>query len=106
MTLGVEAKELTDQEKQKQKWFHIATVGDAITTLAGAGCTWVKEVNPILEGANPISIVGFFLARNIAHELITKDVIPDSWRSAWQNTWIGAQTVVVLSNVSLLISRC
>ena len=106
LTLSTEAKELTDQEKQKQTLFHIVTVGDAITTIAGASCVMVKEVNPILNGASPVGIVGFFLARNVAHEWITKELIPDSWRSVWQNTWIGAQSIVVLNNLVLLSQRC
>ena len=105
-TLTVQAKELTEQEKNKQKWFHIATVGDAITTIAGAGCVMVKEVNPILQGASPVGIVGFFVVRNITHEWITKNIISDKWRSTWQNTWIGAQTLVVMNNLVLLSQRC
>ena len=105
-TLTAQAKELTEQEQNKQKWFHIATVGDAITTIVGASCTAVKEVNPILQGANPAGIVGFFVVRNITQEYITKELIPDKWRATWQNTWLGAQTVIVASNVALLIERC
>ena len=106
LTLSTEAKELTDQEKQKQQWFHWVTLGDVVTTIAGASCVMVKEVNPILNGASPWGVVGFFVARNVAHEYITKDVIPDSWRATWQNTWIGAQTLVVVNNLVLLSQRC
>lgn len=105
-TLNTHAGELTEQEQKKQKWFHIATVGDALTTIAGASCTAVKEVNPILQGANPVGTVGFFVARNIAQELITKHIITDEWRNTWQNTWLGAQSIIVISNVALLIERC
>ena len=105
-TLTAQASELTEQEQNKQKWFHIATVGDAITTIVGASCTAVKEVNPILQGANPAGVIGFFVARNIAQEYITKHIITDEWRNTWQNTWLGAQTLIVASNVALLIERC
>ena len=105
-TLTAQAKELTEQEQNKQKWFHMATVGDAITTIVGASCTAVREVNPILQGANPAGIVGFFVARNIAQEYITKELIPDEWRATWQNTWLGVQSAVVISNVALLAKRC
>jgi len=105
-TMTVQAKELTDEEKNKQKWFHIATVGDAITTIAGASCTAVKEINPILQGANPAGVIGFFVARNIAQQYVTKELIPDQWRNTWQNTWLGVQSAVVISNVALLIKRC
>ena len=106
LTLNTEAKELTDQEKQKQQWFHIVTLGDVATTIAGASCVMVKEVNPILNGAQPVGIIGFFVARNIAHEWITKNIISDKWRATWQNTWIGAQSIVVLNNLVLLSQRC
>ena len=106
LTLNTEAQELPDQEKTKQKWFHIATVGDAVTTIAGAGCTMVKELNPILNGASPVGVIGFFVARNIAHTYITKELIPDKWRATWQNGWIGAQTLVVMNNLVLLGQRC
>lgn len=105
-TLTAQAKELTEQEQNKQKWFHIATVGDAITTIAGASCTAVKEINPILQGASPAGVIGFFVARNIAQEYITKELISDQWRATWQNTWLGVQGAVVISNVALLIKRC
>ena len=100
------AGELSDKQQQKQKWFHIATVGDAVTTVIGAGCTAVKEVNPILNGASPAGIVGFFVARNIAQEYITVELIPDKWRDSWQNTWLGAQTLVVINNVALISKYC
>ena len=100
------ASELTEQQQKKQKWFHIATVGDAVTTIVGAGCTAVKEVNPILNGANPAGIIGFFVARNIAQEYITKELIPDKWRATWQNTWLGAQTLVVINNVAVISKYC
>jgi len=81
-------------------------VSDAVTTIVGAGCTAVKEVNPILNGANPAGIIGFFVARNIAQEYITKELIPDKWRATWQNTWLGAQTLVVINNVAVISKYC
>ena len=105
-TLTAQAKELNEQEKNKQKWFHIATVGDAVTTIIGTGCTAVKEINPILQGANPAGVIGFFVVRNMAQEYVTKNIITDKWRAAWQNTWLGAQSIVVISNVALLVKRC
>jgi len=106
ITITAQAKELTVKEQNKQQWFHLATVGDAVTTIVGASCVAIKEVNPILQGASPVGIIGFFLARNIAHEYITKDVIPDQWRSAWQNSSIGAQTLVVINNVMVIAEHC
>ena len=103
---NTQAKELTVKEQNKQQWFHLATLGDVVTTIAGASCVTIKEVNPILNGASPVGIVGFFVARNIAHEYITKELIPDKWRSAWQNTWIGAQTAVVINNAVLIAKLC
>ena len=103
---SVSAKELTEQQKHKQKWFHWATVGDAVTTIIGTSCTAVKEINPILQGANPAGVIGFFVARNIAQQYVTKELIPDQWRNTWQNTWLGVQSAVVISNVALLIKRC
>jgi len=102
----VQAGELTDKQLNKQKWFHIATVADAVTTIIGGTCVTVKEINPILKGADPTTVIGFFLARNIAQEYITKDVIPQEWRDTWQNTWIGAQSIVVVNNTRLLLKHC
>ena len=106
ITATAQATELTEKQQQKQKWFHIATVGDAVTTIIGAGCVTVKEINPILNGANPGAVVGFFVARNIAQEYITKNIIKEEWRDSWQNTWLGAQSLIVASNVAVLMKHC
>ena len=101
-----QAGELTDREQHKQKWFHIATVADAVTTIVGGTCVAVKEINPILKGADPTTVIGFFVARNIAQQYITAELIPEHWRNTWQNTWIGAQSIVVINNTRLLLKHC
>ena len=105
-TTIAQAGELTEKQQQKQKWFHMATVGDAVTTIIGAGCTAVKEVNPILNGASPAGVVGFFVVRNVAQEYITKNIIKEEWRDSWQNTWLGAQSLIVASNIAVLMKHC
>ena len=105
-TTIAQAGELTEKQRQKQKWFHMATVGDAVTTIVGAGCVAVKEVNPILNGANPAGVVGFFVVRNVAQEYITKNIVKEEWRDSWQNTWLGAQSLIVASNVAVLMKHC
>jgi hypothetical protein len=104
-TTIAQAEELNQQHQTKQGIFHGVTVGDAVTTIIGAGCVAVKEVNPILQGASPVGIVGFFVARNVIHQKITES-IPEHWRDAWLNTSIGAQSLVVLNNVAVLAKYC
>jgi len=107
MTSVAVAKEpFTPDDERRQQWFDIATVGDAVTTIVGAGCVTVKEVNPILQGASPVGIVGFFVVRNVAHRWITENWVSSEWRATWQNTWIGAQTLVVANNVAVLMKYC
>ncbi len=96
---------LSTQHETKQGIFHGVTVGDAVTTIIGAGCVAVKEVNPLLQGASPAGIVGFFVIRNVLHQRITES-IPAEWRTAWLNTSIGAQSLVVLNNVAVLAKHC
>lgn len=107
MTAIATAKEpFTPDDARRQQWFDWATVGDVVTTVIGAGCVTVKEVNPILQGANPVSVVGFFVARNWAHRWVTENWINSKWRATWQNTWIGAQWAVVLNNVWVIGKYC
>ena len=96
---------LSTEHERKQRIFDGVSVGDAITTIIGAGCVTVKEVNPILQGASPAGIVGFFVIRNVLHQKITES-IPEEWRTAWLNTSIGAQSLVVLNNVAVLAKHC
>lgn len=96
---------LSMKHEQKSRWFDVATVGDVVTTIVGAGCVTVKEVNPILAGASPVGIVGFFVARNWLYHRVTES-IPRTWRDAWLNTTVGAQSLVVLNNVAVLAKYC
>ena len=105
ITTTAQAGELSKQHKNKQEIFDGITVGDAVTTIIGAGCTAVKEVNPILQGASPDGVIGFFIVRNVLHRKIT-ETISVEWRDAWLNTTIGAQALVVASNVAVLAKHC
>ena len=96
---------LSTEHQTKQGIFHGVTVGDAVTTIIGAGCVAVKEVNPLLQGASPVGIVGFFVVRNVLHQKITES-ISDKWRDTWLNTTIGAQALVVANNVMVLAKHC
>ena len=96
---------LSTQHEKKQRIFDGVTVGDVITTIIGAGCVTVKEVNPLLQGASPAGIIGFFVIRNVLHQRITES-IPQEWRTAWLNTSIGAQSIVVVNNIAVLAKYC
>ena len=102
---AVAQEPLSQIEKQKSRWFDVATLGDAVTTIIGAGCSTVREVNPILQGASPAGVIGFFVVRNwLYHELTAS--IPSRWREIWLNSTIGVQTVVVVNNVAVLAKYC
>ena len=111
-TAGASAQEplkqdntLTEQQEVKSGWFDLATVGDAVTTIVGLGCSTVKELNPILKGANPVGVAGFFVVRNVLYHRLTAS-IPSEFRDVWLNTTIGAQTLVVLNNVAVIAKYC
>lgn len=105
-SIAVAKEPFTPADERRQTIFDLVTVGDVVTTVIGAGCVAVKEVNPILQGASPVGIVGFFVVRNVAHRWVTENLIDSKWRRSWQNTWIGAQSIVVVNNVAVLASRC
>lgn len=96
---------LDKNDKRLLMWFDVATLADAVTTIVGAGCSMVREVNPILQGASPAGTVGFFVIRNVLHRELTGR-IPEEWRTAWLTTSIGAQTLVVVNNVGVLWKYC
>jgi len=96
---------LSPEHQLKQHIFDGVTIGDVVTTIIGGGCGMVKEVNPILQGASPQGIIGFFVIRNVLHRELTGS-IPEEWRTAWLNTSIGAQTLVVINNVYQLARWC
>ena len=102
---AVASEPMTKKQLEKSRWFDLATVGDVVTTLAGAGCTTVREVNPILQGASPAGVIGFFVARNWLYHKLTAS-IPPRWREIWLNSTIGAQSLVVLNNVAVLMKYC
>ena len=106
LTLPVTAgTPLAEEDKRLLMWFDVATIGDAVTTIVGAGCVMVKEVNPILQGASPGATVAFFVARNFIHRMVTK-AVPEHRREAWLKMSIGAQMVVVANNVMVLAKYC
>ena len=96
---------LSTEHEKKSRWFDVATFGDAVTTIVGLGCTTVKEVNPILQGANPAGVVGFFVVRNVLYHRLTAS-IPEHYRDAWLNTTIGAQALVVANNLAVIGKYC
>lgn len=96
---------LSTEHTKKSRWFDVATVGDALTTIVGLGCSTVREVNPILQGASPTGVVGFFVVRNVLYHQLTLS-IPEEWRDVWLNTTIGAQSVVVLNNLAVIGRYC
>ena len=98
----VSAQELTDQQKTKQNIFHAVSVADAVTTIIGVSRGFVEANGVLGPSPDPQSVVVFFILRNTAHHVATERLIPDRWRDAWLNTWIGAQTIVVLRNIAVL----
>lgn len=107
MTAVAVAKEpFTPEDQHRQQIFDLVTVGDVVTTIVGSTCVMVREVNPILQGASPVGIVGFFVARNVAHRWVTEHWVSSEWRAKWQMTWIGAQSIVVANNVWVIGKYC
>ena len=105
-TASASAQEpLSTEHERKSRWFDVATVGDVATTIVGLGCSTVRELNPILQGANPAGVIGFFVVRNVLYHKLTAS-IPPEYRDAWLNTTIGAQTLVVLNNVAVIGKYC
>ena len=98
----VSAQELTNSQKTKQNIFHAVSVADAVTTIVGVSRGFVEANGVLGPSPDPQSVVVFFILRNTAHHVATTHLIPDRWRDAWLNTWIGAQTIVVLRNIAIL----
>ena len=98
----VSAQELTKQQQTKQNIFHALTVADALTTMVGVSRGFVEANGVLGPSPDPQSVVVFFILRNTAHHVATERVIPDQWRDWWLNTWIGAQSIVVMRNIAIL----
>lgn len=96
------AEPLDKTEQNKQTIIHGLSALDAVTTIIGVGKGLV-ESNAILGVApEPITVVTYFVARQVLHEYITPK-IEKKWRSTWQNTWIGVNGLVVISNLTILL---
>ena len=96
------AEPLSDREITKQNWIRGLSAADAITTIVGVGKGLV-ESNAILGVApEPVAVVTYFVARQVLIEYITPK-IEKQWRSTWQNTWIGVNGLVVISNLALIL---
>ena len=96
------AEPLSDKEVTKQNWIRGLSAADAITTIVGVGKGLV-ESNAILGVApEPVTVVTYFVARQVLIEYITPK-IEKQWRSTWQNTWIGVNGLVVISNLALIL---
>ena len=98
----VSAQELTKQQQTKQNIFHALSIADAVTTMVGVSRGFVEANGVLGPSPDPQSVVVFFILRNTAHHVATTRLIPNQWRDAWLNTWIGAQTIVVLRNIAIL----
>lgn len=95
------ATELTPDQQTKQNIFHGLTVADAVTTIIGVGQGLV-EMNPILGVApEPVTVVTFFVARNILHELATKKM-PEKYRDNWLFGSVLLQAGAVVNNIARL----
>ena len=98
----VSAQELTKQQQTKQNIFLAVSIADALTTIVGVSRGFVEANGVLGPSPDPQSVVVFFILRNTAHHVATERVIPDQWRDWWLNTWIGAQTIVVMRNIAIL----
>ena len=98
---SISAGELTEKQKNKQKIIHSVSALDAITTIIGVSKGFVESSSILGPSPDPATVIVFFVARNVVHELVTP-MIPDKWRNTWQNSWIGAQSIVVLRNISII----
>jgi len=95
------ADELTPEQETRQNIFHGLSVADAVTTIVGVGKGFV-EMNPILGVApEPVTVVTFFVARNILHQWATKQ-IDKKYRDGWQYGSIFLQAGAVINNVLTL----
>ena len=95
------AEELTPEQQTRQNIFHGLTVADAVTTIIGVGQGLV-EMNPILGAApEPITVVTFFVARNILHHVATEKM-PDKYRDNWLIGSIFLQAGAVVNNLARL----
>ena len=95
------AEPLTEDQRTKQNIFHGLTVADAVTTIIGVGKGFV-ETNGILGAApEPVTVVTFFVARNILHEITTKK-LPDKYKDNWLVGSIVLQAGAVLNNLRLI----
>ena len=101
-SIGIaKADELTSDQQTKQNIFHGLTVADAVTTIIGVGQGLV-EMNPILGAApEPVTVVTFFVARNILHELATKKM-PEKYRDNWLFGSVLLQAGAVVNNIARL----
>jgi hypothetical protein len=95
------ADELTAKQETKMKWFQVLTVVDALQTIKIAS-TGLAEMNPILGVApEPVTVVTFFVARNILHEITTKK-LPEQYRDNWLIGSIVLQAGAVINNLMVL----
>jgi hypothetical protein len=95
------ADELTPEQETRQNIFHGLSVADAVTTIIGVGAG-LAEMNPILGVApEPITVVTFFVARNILHEITTKK-LPEQYRDNWLIGSIVLQAGAVVNNLMIL----
>jgi hypothetical protein len=95
------ADELTPEQETRQNIFHGLSVADAVTTIVGVGAG-LAEMNPILGVApEPITVVTFFVARNILHEITTKK-LPEQYRDNWLIGSIVLQAGAVVNNLMIL----
>ena len=95
------ADELTPEQQTRQNIFHGLSVADAVTTIIGVGAG-LAEMNPILGVApEPITVVTFFVARNILHEITTKK-LPEQYRDNWLIGSIFLQAGAVVNNLMVL----
>ena len=98
---SISAGELTEKQKNKQKIFHAVSAADAITTIIGVSKGFIESNGILGASPDPASVILFFVVRNVAYEIVTP-MIPEPARNWFQNTAIGAQSIVVLRNLAII----
>ena len=95
------AEPLNQDQRTKQNIFHGLTVADAVTTIVGVGKGLVESNGILGVAPEPITVVTFFVARNILHEITTNN-LSEKYRDNWLIGSIVLQAGAVVNNLLLI----
>ena len=95
------AEPLNQDQRTKQNIFHGLTVADAVTTIVGVGKGLVESNGILGVAPEPVTVVTFFVARNILHEITTNN-LSEKYRDNWLIGSIVLQAGAVVNNLLLI----